>query len=332
MGIVFGSRSVPMHVARGLLGAASLYGALHFFPIIGAPALLLLGVMFWALKGCPTCWTIGLFETIAAQRARRTTSEKRTSHLPTTALLLLTALTAAAPARSAQLVVIATAAVKGAMAHVPERFAAASGDQVSFSFGTAGFVSGKVTSGTPFDLVVLPPPRMAEMAEKGLVVGSSVQLLGAVQLGAGVKAGAPRPAIDSMEAFRATLLAAPSLGMADPAAGATSGIFLMRRLQELGLLDAIKAKLHVYPEGQLAMEAVSRGEVALGLGLVSEILPVPGAVMIGKLPEAVQLRSAYSVAIASHAASPEAAARLRAFLLGPQTKAAFAAQGFDTGS
>ncbi len=231
-----------------------------------------------------------------------------------------------------ELIILATAAIKGAVAQVPEKFAAQTGDRANFAFGTAGFVAGKLTSGTAFDLVVLPPPRMKEMAEKGLVVASSIKLLGAVPLGAAVQKGQPHPAIASMDELRATLLAAPSIGMADPAAGATSGVFMMNRLRELGMLDALQSKLHLYPEGQVAMEAAARGEVALGLGLVSEILPVPGAEMIGRLPQDIQLQSAYSLAVGGHTTQPEAAARLHAFMTSAETRAAFAAQGFNTGS
>ena len=43
----FGNRTVGLHLLRGLAGAVALATAL------------------WAWKGCPTCWMIGLIETLA---------------------------------------------------------------------------------------------------------------------------------------------------------------------------------------------------------------------------------------------------------------------------
>lgn len=65
--MAFGNHSLTFHVLRGVLGFGSLVLALQGYDIVGWPALLLMGVAVWALKGCPICWTIGLFETLAAK-------------------------------------------------------------------------------------------------------------------------------------------------------------------------------------------------------------------------------------------------------------------------
>ena len=65
--MAFGNRSLAIHVLRGVLGFGSLVLALKGYDIVGWPALLLMGIAVWALKGCPICWTIGLFETLAAK-------------------------------------------------------------------------------------------------------------------------------------------------------------------------------------------------------------------------------------------------------------------------
>lgn len=61
----FGNRSFAVHVLRGVGGFGSLYLALAGYERIGWPALVFFGVALWMLKGCPVCWTIGLFETLA---------------------------------------------------------------------------------------------------------------------------------------------------------------------------------------------------------------------------------------------------------------------------
>lgn len=68
--LTFGNRSLAAHLARGALGIGALVASLRGYEVVGWPALLFLIVSLWALKGCPVCWTIGLFETIAAKVLR----------------------------------------------------------------------------------------------------------------------------------------------------------------------------------------------------------------------------------------------------------------------
>lgn len=65
MRMTYGNRSLRMHLVRGVVGVAALVAALRGYDLIGWPALILVGVTVWMLKGCPICWTIGLFESLA---------------------------------------------------------------------------------------------------------------------------------------------------------------------------------------------------------------------------------------------------------------------------
>jgi hypothetical protein len=70
-GARFASASVPRHVVRGVIGFGALIGSLALMPAVGWVSLLLLPVGVLALRGCPTCWAIGLAETISRGRLRR---------------------------------------------------------------------------------------------------------------------------------------------------------------------------------------------------------------------------------------------------------------------
>ena len=57
----FASKTMTMHLVRGVLGFGSLWGA---FQIVGTHPLVAVGlglVMLVAFRGCPMCWTVGLF-------------------------------------------------------------------------------------------------------------------------------------------------------------------------------------------------------------------------------------------------------------------------------
>jgi molybdate transport system substrate-binding protein len=233
------------------------------------------------------------------------------------------------PAHAADLVVFSAAAMKGALATLPEQYLAASGDQVRLVYGTAGQVRDRAVSGQAFDLIIAPPTALSDLAARHLVTRDSESDVASVRLGVAVKTGAAMPAIEDDRAFAKALLDAPSIGMADPASGATSGIYLARLIDRLGIADKVSPKVKYYPEGQTAMEAMARGEVLLALGQISEIKPVPGVSLVGPIPEDLQLETTYAAGIGANSRSPEVARKLLSYLTGPAVQASLKANGFD---
>ncbi|PXX63977.1 hypothetical protein DFR70_105159 [Nocardia tenerifensis] len=71
MNDTFASSSLSRHLARGVAGFGALIGAFALLPWAGPVSLLLAPVGFVALRGCPTCWAIGLLQTISRGRLRR---------------------------------------------------------------------------------------------------------------------------------------------------------------------------------------------------------------------------------------------------------------------
>lgn len=73
----FTSRSVPVHLARGLLGFGLIAASIALIPAAGPVALLLLPAGVVALRGCPTCWLIGLAQTVSRGRIERQCAQGR---------------------------------------------------------------------------------------------------------------------------------------------------------------------------------------------------------------------------------------------------------------
>lgn len=244
-----------------------------------------------------------------------------------TLALALTAVLGAA-AHADEIIVLAAAATKEALAPVPGWLLKSTGDHVQFVFGTAGAMHDKALAGPPFDIIIVPPAPLADLIKQGAVVAGSREDLGVVRLAAAVRSGAPVPDIASVDALKTSLLQAASIGIADPATGATSGIYLANLMQNLGVAAAVASKLKLYPDGSAAMEAVARGEIALGLGQKSEITPVSG-IELALLPESVQLSTVYAAGLASRAADKKSARDLLGFLSSPEAQTSFARNGFD---
>ncbi len=60
---LFASRSVPVHLLRGAVGIPLLVAAFALVPLLSPWALLLAVPAVVLLRGCPTCWALGLSQT-----------------------------------------------------------------------------------------------------------------------------------------------------------------------------------------------------------------------------------------------------------------------------
>ncbi|MEU5050338.1 hypothetical protein [Streptomyces sp. NPDC021096] len=67
----FASKSVPRHLARGAIGFGLIIGSIALVPAAGPAALLAAPLALIAFRGCPTCWMVGLAQTISRGRLER---------------------------------------------------------------------------------------------------------------------------------------------------------------------------------------------------------------------------------------------------------------------
>ena len=74
--MTFGNRNVLVHLAKGIGGLGALWAALATMNSTLWPSLVLLPLSLYLLRGCPVCWTIGLFETIAMRFHQRFADER----------------------------------------------------------------------------------------------------------------------------------------------------------------------------------------------------------------------------------------------------------------
>jgi len=79
----FASPRLRTHLLRGAGGLGALALALWLQPTSAWLSVALVPLAIWLLKGCPMCWTIGLFETVAqrilARQEAKTTDQGQVS-------------------------------------------------------------------------------------------------------------------------------------------------------------------------------------------------------------------------------------------------------------
>ncbi|MGW6391428.1 hypothetical protein ACWFR1_13195 [Streptomyces sp. NPDC055103] len=67
----FASKSVPRHLARGAIGFGLIIASIALVPVAGPATLLAAPLALIAFRGCPTCWMVGLAQTVSRGRLER---------------------------------------------------------------------------------------------------------------------------------------------------------------------------------------------------------------------------------------------------------------------
>jgi molybdate transport system substrate-binding protein len=245
------------------------------------------------------------------------------------ALLLLAGLLLAglSPASAAELTVLTAGAYKGTLLELVPAFEKRTGHTIAVRNDTAGGLARRVAAGEYFDVVIMPPERIAPFLGNRLVQ-SSAKPLARAGIGVVVKQGAPRPDISTVDAWKKSLLAARSVGYVDPASGGSSGIYLARLFDRLGIAAELAPK-SVLVKGGLVAEQVAGGAAELGMQQMSELMAVPGTVLVGPLPVDVQHYTIYSGAIATASRNRAAADQLMLTLADPRNAPLLKKRGLD---
>jgi len=240
-------------------------------------------------------------------------------------LMLAACATTMSPPR--EVTVMSGGAVKTAFTEAAAGWERASGHKVSATFAPAGELRKKVAAGEVSDVIVIPVENFAELERSGAIVPGTRRDLGAVAMGAAVRAGARVPDISTPEALKKTLTEARSLTYMDPTRGTSGKHFDEAVLPKLGIRDQVRAKTQ-FGEGGFIAEKVARGEVEIAFHQMTEMLPVAGVTIVGPLPDSLQKTTVYSGAVMKGAKNPKDAQALLDYLASPEGRRVFLARGF----
>ncbi len=246
-------------------------------------------------------------------------------------LLALATLGPASRAQAAEIKVLTAGAFKPVVTALVPEFEARTGHRLVVDNDTAGALARRIGGGEAFDLVVLTPVAIEQLARSGQVQAGSAQRLARVAIGVAVKQGAPKPDIASVEAFKAALLAARAVAYIDPAAGGSSGIYLQQLFDKWGIAAQLAPKAVLVPGGLVAQRLLN-GQADLALHQISEILAVPGAELVGPIPAEIQNYTVYAAglpAAAGDAAKAAAAREFLALLAGDRARAVLKEKGME---
>jgi molybdate transport system substrate-binding protein len=247
---------------------------------------------------------------------------------------LAMALAAPTPSDAAEIKVLTTRAMNHVLTELAGAFQRASEHKITLILAPPNEIERRIVEGEIVDVVMSGSAAVDNLVQQGKIARGDQLILARVGIGVAVRAGAPKPDISSIESFRRTLLAAKSIVYTDPAVGGASGIHFEKVLDRLGIAKEIKAKsiLNARAATTPSAEIVARGEAELGIQLISEIVSVPGAELLGPLPGELQAFNVIRAGIVTAAREPDAAKALFRFLTSPAAAGVIKATGMEPGS
>jgi molybdate transport system substrate-binding protein len=228
-------------------------------------------------------------------------------------------------ASAAEIKVLSTQATEQSYRELVPQFEKATGHKVTTIFTGTLDADKRVTANEQHDLLIMSQSSIDAHVKGGKVVQGSRVDLARSGVAVGVKTGAPKPDIRSVDALKRMILNAKSIGYST----GPSGNYIITLFEKLGVLDQVKPKMRQTATGVFVGSIIASGEVEIGFQQVSELSQYEGVDYVGPLPAEVQNYTTFSSGILSNAKEAEAARALVRYITSPQAGAVYRKRGME---
>jgi len=232
-------------------------------------------------------------------------------------------------ASAAEIKVYSTIGVKSALVELTPKFEQATGNKLDITWGLISSFTKKAQEGDVPDVLVVSRASIDSLTKDGKIAAGSGATLGSSIFAFGVKHGAPKPDISTVDALKKTLLSARAVGYTDPAAGGASGVYFAKMIDKLGIASEIKAKAKFPPPAGFVGGLLTSGEVDIAFQTKPELTTTEGVDVVGPPPGDLGQTNVFAAGVGANAKDAAAANALVKFLTTPEAQAVFKAKGFD---
>ena len=230
-------------------------------------------------------------------------------------------------AAGVQIRILSPDGLKPAMIELVMQFEKSSGHKVTIDYGTVRVLTDRIQKGDAADVAIATRQQIAALVQQRRITEGTPVDIAKQGVGLFVRQGAPRPDISSVETFKRTLLAAKSIGHADPAGGGAISAYVAALLDRLDIAADIKLKIRVFPPSDYRL--ISGGDIEIAFGGLSEISAASGVKLVGPLPAAFQNYTLFTAGIVASSTVQEAGNALLQFLRTPDSEAILRTRGYE---
>jgi molybdate transport system substrate-binding protein len=236
-------------------------------------------------------------------------------------------------ASAAEIKVLSAVAMKPALDDLAREFERSTGHIIKVAYATAGIVRDRIRDGEAVDVAILPRSAFDPLLAQAKIAPGTATVVARSLVAVAVPAGAPKPDISTVDAFKRALLAAKSVVYPDPTKGGATGIHAARVIERLGITAEMKSKTTLVPGSEYA-EILAKREAELAIVQPMVVLGVPGVELVGPLPAELQNTTdfVFWAGVGASAKEAETAAAFIKYLLAPDAARAIKAKGMEPGS
>ncbi len=204
-------------------------------------------------------------------------------------------------------------------------FERASGNTADVQYRLTSVLTKEVEDGAAFDIALMPRPELDALVRAGKIAAGSETDMTRSAVGVAVRAGAAKPDIATVDAFKRTLRQARTIAYSD----GPSGLYIASLLDRLGLAEDMKAKtkLTTGPVAELVANGVGRDRPA-----ADRCYPAgQRRRTAGPLPNELQSTIVYAAGLSARSPNAAAARAFVAFMATPAIAHIIRAKGMEPG-
>jgi len=220
--------------------------------------------------------------------------------------------------------VLSTLALRGVLVEIAEDFRARTGLAIAATYKSTNAALNLIAQGATADVTIITREAIDRLVRDGAIVAGSTADLAQSGIGIAVRAGARKPDISTVAAFKRAILEAKSIAFSRLGA---SGIHFGEVIERLGIAAEIRRKAKI--SDSYVGEVAARGETELAVQQISELMPVAGIDIVGPLPGELQKISVCAAGIFRAAKNPGGASELIACLAEPALAPLLVRKGLD---
>ena len=198
-------------------------------------------------------------------------------------------------------------------------YKAATGVELLLHFDPTTVLMTRILGGERGDVIVAIDKNIDELIAAGIVSERGRVPLVRTGMGIAVRAGAAKPDISTVLAFKRSLLDARSVAYSRTGA---SGIYFAALIERLGIAEEINAHATIIEKG-LTAETLLTGAADIAVQQLSELATVADVDVVGPLPADVQHFTEFSAALFSVAIDNKAAIELMSILVSKDSQSAY---------